>query len=207
MIPIRRHDRVILRQHRLHTSGDGFLPVVQVTKPANKLPLVQHIRRDLQSSHHVRLREHIDDLSLRRLHDLRRRFDQVSLERHRRLHRHAFVIRPAHHRKRSRRPRHRLSREKNTHAHTKRQSPSRARPVSIPRLSRSLEKSSHSYRRPIATTPPRARRVVARTRPRVVAAAARRAIEPSMSSARRRIASTTTTTRAVVAETPGSKRV
>ena len=55
-----------------HAHAHRLLTVVQVTKTANKLPLIKHIRRDLQSTHHVRLREHIDNLALRRLHQIGR---------------------------------------------------------------------------------------------------------------------------------------
>ena len=108
MIPIRRHHRVLLIQRRFHAHAHRLLTVVQVTKPANKLPLIKHIRRDLQSTHHVRLREHIDNLALRRLHHLRRRFDEMSLERHRRLDDHLLIVRIRRERPRPTRVRRRL---------------------------------------------------------------------------------------------------
>ena len=84
MVSVRRHHRVVARQRALHTHHHRFLAVVQVAKSSYKFAFIQRICGYFQSSHQVRLREHLDDFFLRRFHHLRRRrIDVVRDELHR----------------------------------------------------------------------------------------------------------------------------
>lgn len=93
MIAVGCDDGILLRQRRLHADAHSLLPVVEVAEPADELALVQHVGRDLEAAHEVRLREHVHDLRLARLHRLGRGFDVVRFERHRDVDGHRVVAR------------------------------------------------------------------------------------------------------------------
>ena len=92
MIAVGCDDGVLLRQRRLHADAHSLLAVVEVAEPADELALVQHVGRDLEAAHEVRLREHVHDLRLARLHRLGRGFDVVRFERHRDVDGHRVVV-------------------------------------------------------------------------------------------------------------------
>ena len=92
MIAVGRDYRILLRQRRLHADAHSLLPVVEVAEPADELALVQHVGRDLEAAHEVRLREHVHDLGLARLHRLGRGFDVVRFEWHGDVDGHRVVV-------------------------------------------------------------------------------------------------------------------
>ena len=81
VVPVRRDDRVLPRDRRLHPHGQSLLPVVEVAEPADQFGLVERVRGDLHAPHASHVAEEGEDLRRGGLHGARRRVAEVGLER------------------------------------------------------------------------------------------------------------------------------
>ena len=81
VVPVRRDDRVLPGDRRLHPHGQSLLPVVEVAEPADQFGLVERVGGDLHAAHASHVAEEGEDLGGGGLHGARRRVAEVGLER------------------------------------------------------------------------------------------------------------------------------
>lgn len=61
MITVSRDNRVPAGDGGLHADADGFLTIVEVAKPTNKLRFVERVSSDLHAAHHGHISEETEE--------------------------------------------------------------------------------------------------------------------------------------------------